>query len=281
MLIDSHSHVNFKDFDEDRDEVIRRALDSGTRMINVGTDYESSKKAIEIAKRYDEGVYASVGVHPSEVNLESVKRKAQNAKQQLKAQNLDFNKFKEFAKSKKVRAVGEIGLDYKYLSKNKEEAEKEVAQQKELFSEQIKLAQELNLPMIIHCRDAFADLVEVLEKEKRARAGFDCLGVVHCFTGDLKQAEKFIEMGFYIGFTGIIFRESEKEKLEEVIRNIPLDKILVETDCPFLTPPMAGEKRNEPSFVKYVAQRIAEIKGVSFAQIAETTTENAKTLFNF
>ena len=235
MLIDSHSHVNFKDFDEDRDEVIRRVLDSGTRMINVGTDYESSKKAIEIAKRYDEGVYASVGVHPSEVNLESVKRKAQNAKQQLKAQNLDFNKFKEFAKSKKVRAVGEIGLDYKYLSKNKEEAEKEVAQQKELFSEQIKLAQELNLPMIIHCRDAFADLVEVLEKEK----------------------------------------------LEEVIRNIPLDKILVETDCPFLTPPMAGEKRNEPSFVKYVAQRIAEIKGVSFAQIAETTTENAKTLFNF
>ncbi|OQX00829.1 hypothetical protein BWK69_00650, partial [Candidatus Parcubacteria bacterium A4] len=222
MLVDSHSHVNFKDFDEDRDEVVRRALAGSvsspqvTWMINVGTDYESSKKAIEIAEKYQEGVYASVGVHPSEINS-----KFEIISQRLTS--LGLENLKKLAESEKVVAIGEIGLDYKYLSKNKDHAKEEIIQQKELFSEQIRLAQELNLPMIIHCRDAFFDILEILEKQSRQRRpGLRCLrGVVHCFTGDIRQAEKFIGLGFHIGFTGIIFRESEKENLEGVIRNIP------------------------------------------------------------
>jgi len=266
MQIDSHTHLNFTDFDKDRDEVIHRALDNNVWMINVGTDCESSKRAIEIAEKYKEGVYASIGIHPSEI---------QNNKAKFK---IYLNVLKNLAGNEIVMAIGEIGLDYKYLPKDKKQAEEEKKEQKELFEAQLDLARELNLPVIIHCRDAFGDLIELLNKFQISN--YKLRGVVHCFTGDLEMAWKFIEMGFYIGFTGIIFRKSEEKKLENVIKNIPFDRILVETDCPFLSPPMADKKRNEPIFVKYIIQKISEIKKIEYQEVEEKTVENAEQLFN-
>ena len=156
-----------------------------------------------------------------------------------------------------------IGLDYKseYVSFKQK--------QKEVFLQQLVLAKELNLPVIIHCRSAHEEMIEILKDQ------LDLRGVVHCFTGNWEQAQKYMDLGFYIGINGIIF----KLDLDEVIKKVPLEKILTETDCPYLTPPAAGTERNEPIFVKYVIKKIAEIKNISFEKVADITTQNAKSLF--
>jgi len=246
MLIDSHAHLNFTAYKGDADEVIKRSLDNNVWMVNVGSQYDTSKKAVELAEKHSEGVYAAIGLHPIHVDLES----------------FESEEYKELAKSDKVVAIGEIGLDYKteYISFKEE--------QKKVFLEQLNLAKDLQLPAIFHCRMAHDDLIEML-------SGCEGLeGVIHCFTGNLKQAKKYLEMGLYLGFNGIVF----KLDLEGVIKQTPLDKILIETDCPYLTPPSI-EGRNEPLYVKYVVERIAKIKNLSYEEIAKITTENAKKLF--
>lgn len=243
MLIDTHAHLNFRDFKDDAADVARRSLAGGVWMINVGSQYSTSKRAVEMAEKYPEGVYAAIGLHPIHVQ-----------------DGFEYEKYKKLAESKKVVAIGEIGLDYKseYLPFKEK--------QKEVFLNQFNLAKELNLPVILHCRMAHDDLLASLEKWR---------GMVHCFTGTLEQAEKYLEMGLYLGFNGIIF----KLNLDEIIKKTPLDRILLETDCPYLTPPQEKNHRNEPIFAKYVAEKIAEIKNLSYNKIVEMTTKNARDLF--
>lgn len=243
MLIDTHSHLQFAAYDKDRNEVIKRTQAENITCINVGVDFISSKGAVELAEKH-EGMYAAVGLHPTEMNEE-----------------FNAEKYKELAKSKRVVAIGEIGLDY-LRNPDKEK-------QKQIFLQQLDLAQELNLPLIIHCRMAHDQMIEILKTRQKR-------GVIHCFTGTLEQAQKYIELGFYLGINGIIF----KFNIDEVIKNISLEHLVLETDCPYLTPPAASQKRNEPMFMKYTIQKIAEHKGVSFEKICQQTTENARKLFN-
>ena len=276
MLIGAHAHLNLKAFKEDWEEIAKKALENKVFLINVGTNYENSEKAVEIAQKFKEGVYAAIGFHPINIRTCSLRSEFENLKK-----GFDYEKFKELARpansgqtKSKVVAIGEIGLDY--LDKRFREKQKEI-----LFS-QLKLAEELNLPIIFHCRKAHEDLIDILKSKipalpagrKNQKSKLE--GVIHCFTGNWNQAKRYLEMGFYLGFNGIIF----KLNLDEVIKKTPLDKILVETDCPFLTPPNFPEKRNNPLAIKLVAEKIAEIKKLSYEEIVKVTTKNAKKLFN-
>lgn len=246
ILIDTHAHVNFNNFKDDSEDVIRRSLARNVWMINVGSQYSTSKRAVAMAEKYESGVYAAVGLHPIHVG-----------------DGFEYLRYKELA-VEKVVAIGEIGLDYKveYLPFKEK--------QKEILLAQIELAQELNLPIIFHCRMAHDDLIAELETR-----GSKLQGVVHCFTGAWKEAQKYLDKGLYLGFNGIIF----KMNLDEVISKAPLERILLETDCPYLTPPPIGG-RNEPIYVKYIAEKIAEIKNLSYDKIIEQTFQNAEKLFN-
>lgn len=264
MLIDTHSHVNFDAYKNDWEQVIARSLANNIWMINVGTKCETSKKAIKIAEKYPKGVYVAVGLHPIYAK-----------------EKFCIADYKNFIKSEKVIAIGEIGLDYKpEYSAFKE-------RQKEIFLEQLDLAKELNLPVIFHCRMAHQDLLEILNKQLTGN-NEQIKGVVHCFTGTLEQAEEYLKMGFSLGFNGIIFRNIKDIDFREIIKKIPFEKILLETDCPYLTPlsVIASAKagplplRNEPLCVKYIAQEIAKIKNISFEQVAEITSKNARNFFN-
>ena len=275
MLIDTHSHLNFNAYKIDAEEVIRRSLANDIWMINVGSTYETSKRAVEIAQRYGKGVYAAIGLHPIHLSSGIFKTKIdqEEIEFETKEENFDYEKYRELARSEKVVAVGEIGLDYYYRPKTKIKLAAFKEKQKNVFLQQLDLAKELNLPIIFHCRMAHQDLIEILSEQLTVN-NEQIRGVMHCFTGTQEQAEKYLEMGFYLGFNGIIF----KLDLNEIIKKTPLGSILIETDCPYLTPnPMTD--RNEPLYVKYVAERIAEIKNVNYEELAKTTTENAKKLF--
>ncbi|PIR02393.1 MAG: hydrolase TatD [Candidatus Nealsonbacteria bacterium CG_4_9_14_0_2_um_filter_37_38] len=280
MLIDTHAHLNFNAFKDDGDEIIRRCLTNHIWLINVGSQYKTSKRAVEIAKKYKEGVYAAIGLHPIHLETGLVKTKIDVEEIEFKTQEEDFDtsKYRSLAKSKRVVAVGEIGLDYYYRPKTKRRLELFKEKQRTVLCKQLDLANELNLPIIFHCRMAHQDLLEILKSDSPPKFGrgqnSKLRGVVHCFTGNWEQAQKYLEMGFYLGFNGIIF----KLDFDEIIKKVSLDRILIETDCPYLTPPpMTG--RNEPLYVKYVAERIAKIKNLSFEEMAKITTDNAKKLF--
>ena len=274
MLIDTHAHLNFSAFDKDRDEVIKRSLENKVWFINIGTKYETSTKAVEITRKYAKGVFAAVGLHPIHLEERKVDAWEIRGKEgfETKGEEFDYAKYKELAKSEKVVAIGEIGLDYYYKPKTKRKLELFKQEQKEVLLSQLKLSKELNLPVIFHCRFALDELIEILMRTVLQ----PLRGVIHCFTGDWEQAQKYLEMGFHLGFNGIIFRLN----LDEIIQKIPLDKILIETDCPYLSPPPYQNERNEPLYVKYIAQKIAKIKNLSFEKIAKISTENAKKLFN-
>jgi TatD DNase family protein len=271
-IIDTHSHLNFKAYDNDRDEVVKRNLENGVVCIDVGTKYETSKRAVELAEK-NEGIFAAIGMHPIHIKTDLLKLKMDEEEGAFAPLGEEFDKAKyiELAKNKKVVAVGEIGLDYYYKPKTKTRLEEFKKLQREVFIQQLEMAEELNLPAIIHCRMAFEDLYEIL----LSRTSQNLRGVIHCFTGSWQEAQKFIDLGFYIGINGII----DKLDLTEVIKNCPLDKILTETDCPYLTPKEEGDKRNEPIFVKHVIQKIADLRQITFKEVAEQTFRNAKTLF--
>ena len=278
-LIDIHTHINFRDYKNDGDEVVRRALDSGVWLINSGSQYSTSQRAAEYAGKYKEGVYAIVGLHPIHV-LEGGREEKnwQGEIEEREYEEFDEKKYLKLLENPKVVGVGEIGLEY-----DAKTTEDKKDKQKEVLIRQIEMAQQAGKPMVFHCRKAYDDLIALLTifSAGCASCPMACApklrGVVHCFMGKLSQAEKLIEMGFYLSFNGLITYARDYDK---VIKKIPLENILLETDAPYLAPiPYRGE-RNEPAYVKYVAEKIAEIKGVSFNEVAKQTTKNARELFN-
>jgi len=277
MLIDTHAHLNFSAYKEDFEEVIKRTLENDVWAINVGTQYNTSKKAVEIAEKHEKGVYAAIGLHPIHLDTGLVKMKLDQEEIAFNSreEDFDYEKYKKLTQSEKVVAIGEIGLDYYYKPKTRRRLELFKEKQREVLLKQLNLAKELNLPVIFHCRMAHQDLIEILSENSEIRPQ---KAVAHGFVGTTEQLQEYLKMGFYIGFNGIIFKTIEGINFEENIKNTPLDKILIETDCPYLTPPQA-EGRNEPVYIKYVAEKIAKIDNLSFEEIAKITTENAKNLF--
>ncbi|MDP3043316.1 MAG: TatD family hydrolase [bacterium] len=277
MLIDTHAHVNFSAFKDDADEVIRRSLDNEIWMILVGTEYKTSKRALDYANKYERGVFATVGLHP--IHLQSISAKGEDYEFQGRAEDFNYEVYERLAKSNKAVAIGEIGLDYYHIDKTQNAAAVK-ERQKEIFIEQFKLARELDLPVIIHCRQAHDDMLAMLKDfKKRYR---DILskdkpwGVMHCYSGDEDLAWQYFNLGLIISFTGLI---TFSVLWDDLIRRVPLEKIMVETDCPYMTPEPYRGQRNEPILVKYVAERIAEIKNLSIEKVADITTKNAREFF--
>ena len=250
MLIDSHAHLEMREFDSDRHDVIERAGLAGVDcIVTVGTNPGLSRKALSIAHQY-KNIYATVGVHPHDV---------------AKAGDKSFDELKALAQDPKVVAYGEIGLDY---FRNISPREKQI----EMFAKQLELAQELNLPVIIHDRDAHEETLRMV-KTSGVR-----LGVFHCFSGDWAMARQCIDLGFYISVPGVVTFDKSKV-LQDVVRQAPLDTILLETDCPYLTPAPHRGKRNEPSFIVHTAKKVAEIKKLPWEDIAQTASRNTRKLF--
>ena len=256
-LIDTHCHLDWKAFDPDRMEVINRAVKAGVRrMITIGVDVPSSRRALEIAEQH-QTVYAAVGVHPNDCA-------------EFDAEVL--LKVRALAQHPRVVAIGEIGLDY-YWHKVDHSV------QARAFQAQLELAAELNLPVIIHSRDAASDVVTLLETHV-ARQGARIAGTLHSYFDDLDIAWRVFALGFHIGVTGpITFKKSDHER--EIVRQLPLDRMLLETDAPFLTPAPHRGQRNEPAYVRYVAEQIAQVRGLAVNEVARQTTRNAERLFGW
>ena len=273
MLTDTHCHLDFNKFDEDRESVIQRAMESGLERILIpGLDLESSQSAIELAESYPH-IYAAVGFHPTDLDKFSEKA---------------FDEIKVLAAHPRVVAVGEIGIDY-YWVKEREAR----AFQIEILKRQLAFAESINKPVIIHMREeedawfgqASVDLLAILtEWQKNLQAQDHILtekpGVLHSFNGNLETAQRALALNFYIGVTGPVTYKNAEEK-RQIIRQLPLERLLIETDAPFLTPVPHRGKRNEPAFVVYIADKIAEIHMTTREQVAEITTTNAARLFGW
>ena len=265
--IDIHSHVNFTAFDSDRDEVIKRALENNTWVINVGTQVDTSKKAIELAHKYPEGVYATVGLHPIHTDVSfHDKQELGDEGQEFTSRGEEFNKdiYRELLQDPKVVALGECGLDYYHLDSDS------IKKQKETFIKQIELANEIGKPLMLHIRDAYADTLQILKEHAKV------LGVVHFFVGSTAEAKSFLDLGFLLSFTGVL---TFTHDYDEVVRNTPLDMILTDTDSPYVAPVPYRGKRNEPVYVREVVKKIAEIKNLPETEVAEAIIENAKRVF--
>lgn len=254
MIFETHAHYDDEQFDSDREETLARARAAGiSPIINVGASVSSSKKTLELARTHED-IYAAIGVHPSEVDGLDEESFAW-----LHAQTGD----------EKVVAVGEIGLDYYW---EKEEAV--LKRQREWFARQLVWAREASLPVIIHTRDAAEDTVRIM-KENRAQ---EIAGVIHCYSYSPELAQEFVSMGYLIGVGGVVTFKNAK-KLVRTVEQIPLTSILLETDCPYMAPEPYRGRRNESSYLPYVAAKIAEIKGVSAEEVERVTRENAYRLF--
>jgi TatD DNase family protein len=273
--IDIHSHVNFKAFDEDRDEVIKRALENDTWVINVGTQIDTSKKAVEIAHQYEKGVYAIIGLHPIHTGASFHDEKELGeggAEFTSRGEVFDKEKYLQLLRDPKVVAVGECGLDYFRCT------EESIEKQKKAFIGQIEIANEIGKPLMLHIRNnpehkelnAYSDALEILKQYGKVK------GDVHFFAGDWEDAKGYIDFGFTLSFTGVI---TFARSYDEVIRNIPLDMIMSETDAPYVTPAPYRGKRNEPIYVSEVVKKIAEIKGLAENEVAEAIINNAKRVF--
>lgn len=277
MLIDTHAHVNFKDFKDDADDVIRRSLAADTWMILVGSEVKTSKRALEFANKYEKGVYAAVGLHP--VHTHEQKTQGEDYDFNSREEAFSYDVYEKLAQFKKAVAIGEVGLDYYHLDAANPLAAKQ--KQKEIFLKQLELAKSLKLPAIIHCRQAHDDMLEILQafrkKHKDSMPKDKAWGVMHCFSGDEELAWQYFGLGLNISFTGLITFSAQ---WDDLIRRLPADKFMIETDCPYMTPEPYRGQRNEPILVKKVAERIAEIKNLSVERIAELSTANARKLFN-
>lgn len=278
MLVDSHAHLNFQAYQDDLVEVIGRCQKENMLVINVGAAYETSLKAVDLSLA-EKNFYSAIGLHP--IHVYDEKFEEQNYQDLIANSN------------GKVVAMGETGFDYFHLDESLVKGAKSIEEikvnQESVFRSHIKLAKKNNLALVIHGRNtqsapagtsqgndelsAYADIYRVLKDEGAKR------GVIHCYGGNLEEAKTLVDLGFYLGFTGIITFD-KTGVLEQIIKWIPIDKLLIETDSPYLTPVPYRGKRNEPIYVKYVAEKIAEIKNKSVAEIIEITGENAKKLFN-
>jgi len=256
-LVDSHAHLDQPEFDRDRDEVVSRAIESGVRrIVTIGLDATSSRESIDLAEKYP-AVYATVGLHPSNADRYSDALMAE---------------LRILARHPKVVGVGETGLDF-YRKRATREA------QERAFRAQLDLAADLGLPVVIHDRDAHEQVVGILD-EWIARQGKGPVrrGVMHCFSGDLRMAQRIVAMGFLVSVAGPVTYPNAK-RLIEVVQSLPLSDLMVETDCPFLAPQPVRGKRNEPAYVRFTAEKVAQIKGCSLEQVALQTTEGARRLF--
>ena len=268
-MVDIHCHLNFKAFEKDVDKVIKKAFEAGvTKIINVGTKIDSSQKAVELAMKYDR-LYATVGIHPHHADkLETFGRLRTSWEDELE----------KLAKHPKVVAIGECGMDF-YSYQSNEIVNPNL--QKELFIKQIELAYKLKLPLQIHNRQAGKEILDILLSHQSSLLNLP--GVFHCFSGDKNFLKKVLNLGFYIGFDGNItykgVPKGETTELKELVRFTPLDRILTETDAPFLSPQPHRGGRNLPEYVILIAGKIAEIKSVTFEEVKEQTTINAKSVF--
>lgn len=252
-LIDTHAHLDSKQFNADREEVIHRAREEGIQIITMGTDLDSSEQAVQMAHKHE--IFAAVGIHPHEAD-----RFVKDNQLETKV----LAQLEALLQEERVVAVGEIGLDY---FKNYSPRESQLI----VFREQLALARRLKRPVVIHDRDADEDLLEILR-------GSDTIGVVHSFTGDVALARRILDFGFYLGVNGIVtFPKSNI--LREAVKAIPLERLLVETDSPYLAPVPQRGRRNEPLYVSHVAECVARLRKISLEKLAEVTTENAVTLF--
>ncbi|WHH57058.1 TatD family hydrolase [Petroclostridium sp. X23] len=252
MFFDSHAHYDDERFDIDREKLLDGMKNAGVDyVLNAAANVISSKECIKLAGRYD-FIYASVGVHPHDV-------------EEMHEETIE--ELAELSTEPKVVAVGEIGLDYYYDHSPRET-------QKYWFRKQIQLAKRLNLPVIIHNRDAHADTMEIAVSEDISTIG----GVLHCFSGSWEMAKKLLDMGIYISIAGPITFNNVVKSVE-VVKNMPMNRMLIETDSPYLTPVPHRGKRNDSTYMRYTAERIAELKGIRVEEVAEKTTENAKRLF--
>ena len=250
-LFDSHAHYNDEKFDEDRQELLKEIYKSGvTKLVNAGYSLESSKSAIEIAKAH-KFIYSTVGISPNDI---------EGYKEEY------LQEIKKLAKNEKVVAIGEIGLDYYWNKENKD-------LQKEVFVSQIEIANELNLPIIIHTREAIYDTLEILKNNNCYKKG-----VFHCCPFNVDLVREGLKLGFYISFAGPTTFKNSKNATE-IIKMVPLDKMLIETDSPYLSPEPLRGKRNDSRNVKYIAQKIADVKEISVEEVAKITYENAKKIF--
>ena len=253
MLVDTHAHIDGQEFEEDRAAVVDRAAQAGVeRIINMGDDLLSSERSVKLTEAFA-GIYAGVGIHPEEA---------------FPMGQAEDDRLAAWAVLPKVVAVGEIGLDY-YWEKDPEKR----ALQRMIFIRQLDLARQLHLPVCIHDRDAHGDTLAILKTEGRG-----IRGVLHCYSGSMETARELLKLGWYLGIDGpLTFKNAAK--LPEIVRALPADRILVETDCPYMTPAPFRGKRNEPAFVKYIAQRAAEIRAESPEEFSIKTRQNARDLY--
>lgn len=249
-FFDTHAHYNDEKFEEDRDTIIKEAKENNVKYITVvGYNIESSIKAIEIANKYD-NIYATVGISPNDLDSQ-----------------IDLEKIKSLAQDKKVVAIGEIGLDYYWNKENKN-------LQKDIFIKQIEIANKLNLPISIHTREAVYDTLDILKNEIEVKNR----GIFHCCPLNVELVKEAVKLGFYISFSGnITFKNSKNAN--KCIEEVPIDKVLIETDSPYMTPEPYRGKRNNSIYVKLVAKKIAEVRRMELADIAEITLDNAKRIY--
>jgi TatD DNase family protein len=281
QLFDVHTHTQFAAFKDDADLVIERALNAGVWMINVGTQKDTSAKAVEFANKYSEGVYAAVGLHPihtersyhdpQELGLIENLPNHNNAAGGFvsRGEEFDYEYYKKLAQNPRVLAIGECGLDYYRMGEDTKE------KQRAAFVQQIELAYELKKPLMIHCRQAFGDLIELLNSKLQILNSLP--GVVHFFSGTKNDAKKLLDLGFYFSFGGVI---TFTHDYDEVVKYIPLERILLETDAPYVTPVPYRGKRNEPAYIIETCLKLAELKGVRPEKVGEVTVSSAKTIFN-
>ena len=291
MLIDTHCHVHFNAYKEDMDDVVARTLANDVHMITIGTQIDTSRHGLEVAERYD-GLWAAVGLHPNHLTQQTfwdddeLPPESQATPQiRTRSETFNYEAYKKLASHPKCVAIGETGLDWYRIPDDVDHDEVKRIQ-RDVFAQHAHLATEMHLPIIIHCRDAYkeqAELVASLIED----GNLPRRGVIHCFSGTNEEAQRFVELGFYISFSGVITFPPRKTdtlidgltSLQNAVRHVPLDRLLVETDSPYLTPLPHRGTRNEPWYVKFVAEKVSEIKKISFEEVAEATTQNAKILF--
>ncbi|MDP3771959.1 MAG: TatD family hydrolase [bacterium] len=274
LLFDVHTHTQFAVYKDDKDAVIRRALDTGVWLVNVGTQLDTSRDAIATAHEYPEGVYATVGLHPvhTEKSFHDTEELGDGAEAKSftsRGEAFDYEYYKKLAQDAKVVAIGECGLDYYRLS------EETKNRQLPVFLAQIQLARDVQKPLMIHCRDAFGDLIDVLKAEKETLP--ERRGIIHFFAGTKDDAKVLLDLGFSFSFGGVL---TFARDYDEVVRYIPLSHITVETDAPYITPVPYRGKRNEPSYITETAKKLGEIKELPYETVARVTTENARALFS-